>query len=260
MHPATDPVAGRGIATDLRFRRLGRRSFADACALQEQVAARVARGAADELLYVEHPPVVTLGRGFDAGQLVDPPEELARAGIAVYETDRGGGATYHGPGQLVGYPIIDLRRRGLSVRRYLRALERGLVGALREAGVDAGARPGLTGVWTTHGKIAAIGIAVRRGVTRHGFAVNVAPDLTAFGRIVPCGLALPVTSLAELGGSEDVGALQTRIADALLTELVAAAAAPDLHAGVSGAVAGGVHAGVPVVAAGGPTETREAPV
>lgn len=222
MHPESDPVSGRSIGIDLCVRRYGRRSFADACALQARSAARVGDGGADELLYVEHPPVVTLGRGFDASQLVDAPAELARAGITVHETDRGGGATYHGPGQVVGYPIIDLRRRELSVRAYLRALEGALVGALREAGVEAAVRPGLTGVWSARGKVAAIGIAVRRGISRHGFAVNVDADMAAFGRIVPCGLQLPVTSVAELGGNQDVASLQACIAAGLERELAAA--------------------------------------
>ena len=123
-----------------------------------------------------------------------------------YEVQRGGRLVHqddfwrHGRGQIVGYPIVDLRRRGIGVRSYLRALEAALIAALRSVGVGAFARPGLTGVWTASGKLAAIGIAVRRGITRHGFALNVSTDLTYFDGIVPCGLAgVQMTSIEQLG-------------------------------------------------------------
>lgn len=224
MHPATDHGTGDSTAGGIVVRRLGRRGYADACALQERAARAVERGAPDELLYVEHPPTITLGRGSSPQQMLASPEDLARAGIAVVETDRGGGVTYHGPGQLIGYPIIDLRRRGIGVRDYLRALEGALIVALRVADVDAYARPGLTGVWSDAGKVAAIGVAVRRGVTRHGFALNVGTDLSAFERIVPCGLSEPVTSLARLGNACDDALLQRAIAGALARTLGASAA------------------------------------
>lgn len=183
----------------LRVRRLGRRSYADACAIQDAAAALVAAGGADQLLLLEHPPVVTLGRGDCEGQLLHSGAELVRRGVALVDTDRGGGATYHGPGQLVGYPIIDIKRRHLSPRGYLRALEWAIASTLLEAGLEVFLRPGLTGVWAAQGKVAAIGIAVRGGISRHGFALNIDVDLGMFDLIVPCGLIEPVTSMWEMG-------------------------------------------------------------
>jgi len=225
MHPATDLSLGDSTASTLLVRRLGRRSYADALALQERAAAAVRRGGADELLYVEHAPVITLGRGAAPDQLLASAAELAAAGITLVETDRGGGATFHGPGQLVGYPIVDLHRRGIGVRAYLGALEGALIAVLRRAQVDAFVRPGLTGAWTRQGKIAAIGVAVRRGITRHGFALNVYNDLSGFHRIVPCGLHQPVTSLQELGWRGSTSSLQLDTVVAL-EEAFAAAARP----------------------------------
>jgi len=242
MHPATDLSLGDSTVSRLVVRRLGRRGYADACALQERAACSVAGGGADELLYVEHAPVITLGRGTDARQILASRTDLAAAGIAVVDTDRGGGATYHGPGQLVGYPIIDLRRRGLGVRAYLRALEMAIVAMLHDDGVCCHIRPGLTGVWTTRGKVAAIGVAVRRGITRHGFALNIAPDLSAFGRIVPCGLRQPVTALEDLGWHGNPAQLQRRLARALQTALGEREDAPVLTMRAAGSdawVAGG---------------------
>jgi lipoyl(octanoyl) transferase len=215
MHPATDPDPGVSPVTELVVRRLGRRTYADGRAHQERAARAVERGGPDELLLLEHPPVITVGRGGTASQVLASPKQLARAGITLVSTDRGGGATYHGPGQLVGYPIVDLRRRGLGVRAYLRAVEAALITALRDAGVCAGVRSGLTGVWTERGKIVSIGIAVRRGITRHGFALNVRTDLGAFRRIVPCGLHEPITSLEQLGRADAAGRISARIAGAL---------------------------------------------
>jgi len=215
MHPAINLSRGDSIASGLRVRRLGRCSYDDALAMQERAARAVAAGGPDELLYVEHAPLITLGRGTDPGQIISSAAELAVAGISVVDTDRGGGATYHGPGQLVGYPIVDLRRRAIGVRTYLHALERALVTTLRGNDVDAFVRANLTGVWTSRGKVAAIGVAVRRGISRHGFAVNVTTDLAAFHRIVPCGLREPVTSLRELGWEGEATTLQPAIARAL---------------------------------------------
>ncbi len=225
MHPATDLPPGGSTGPRLRVRRLGVCSFNDALALQERSARSVAAGGDDELLYVEHPAVITLGRGTTADQLLASRRQLAGAGSSVVETDRGGGATFHGRGQIVGYPIIGLRRRGIGVRSYLRALEAALIAALRSVGVGAFVRPGLTGVWTASGKLAAIGIAVRRGITRHGFALNVETDLEAFANIVPCGLHEPVTSLRKLGWEGDVAALARRLA-AELEALLEHASAP----------------------------------
>lgn len=214
-------AAGRPAARphSLSVRRAGRLEYAAGLGLQERIAAAVESGAPDSLLLVEHPPVVTLGRGTMREHLLVSATELRRRGIAVAETDRGGDVTYHGPGQIVGYPIVDLRRRGVSVRGFLRLLEGVLIDALGACGVEARRRSGLTGVWTSSGKVAAIGISVRRGVTRHGFALNVDADLAPFELIVPCGLPEPVTSMAALGWrgrrTDLEGEIVTRLEEAL---------------------------------------------
>lgn len=212
MHPATDLLSGSNISPHMRVRRLGVCSFDDALSLQESAARSVGAGGEDELLYVEHPAVITLGRGTTPDQLCASRRQLALAGINVIETNRGGGATFHGPGQIVGYPIISLRRRGIGVRSYLQVLEKTLIAALRSVGVTGFVRRGLTGVWTESGKLAAIGIAVQRGISRHGFALNVATDLKSFDSIVPCGLHEPVTSLQELRWEGDLAELTRRLA------------------------------------------------
>ena len=155
----------------------------------------------DTLLLLEHPPVVTLGRGTQAGSLPVAPELLRRRGIDVFEIERGGDVTYHGPGQLVGYPILDLAADGLrrDLHWFLRQLEAALVDALAALGLPAGRRDGYTGVWTADGarKIASIGIHVRQWVTWHGFALNVTTDLSPFDLIVPCGIpGVVMTSVA----------------------------------------------------------------
>lgn len=168
---------------------LGRLEYDAALALQEAARDAVAEGKVpDLLLYVEHPPVYTLGRGAAQEHLLLSPEVLAARGAIVRRVSRGGDVTYHGPGQLVGYPILNLERYGRDLHRYVRALEAALIGALAEFGVKAVRVPGLTGVWVGQEKIAAIGVAVRRWVTYHGFALNVAVDLDRFRAIVPCGI------------------------------------------------------------------------
>jgi lipoyl(octanoyl) transferase len=129
-----------------------------------------------------------MGRGTDPANLLLPPDECRRRGFEVFETDRGGDITYHGPGQLVGYPIVDLRPRGLGPRDFLRRLEASLIDLLAEYRIDADRVDGLTGVWTPAGKVAAIGIRISRGVSMHGFALNVTTTLTDFDLIVPCGI------------------------------------------------------------------------
>jgi len=181
---------------------LGRVRYADAVHLQEQVRAAVRRGDGPErLLLLEHPPVYTLGRNAEPSDVTADAGWLERMGIEVHESDRGGQVTYHGPGQLVGYPILDLDRRGRDIHRYLRTLEAMLIDVAGRFGIGAGRREGRTGVWVRNDKLAAIGIGVRRWVTMHGFAINVDDLRPAFRAIVPCGLAdSGVTSIREAGG------------------------------------------------------------
>jgi len=179
---------------------LGSRGYAEVLELQRELCRQRMSGAAadDVLLLVEHDPVVTLGRGTKASSLPLPPAELSRRGVPVVEVERGGDVTYHGPGQLVGYPILDLGGHRRDLHWYLRTLEDVLVLALGRLGVEAERRPGLTGVWTAGRKIASIGIHVKQWVTLHGFALNVTTDLRAFDLIVPCGIDnVVMTSVAE---------------------------------------------------------------
>ena len=191
--------------SELHAAWLGRVPYAEALRLQdERVAARRAGTAPDTLLLLEHPPVITLGRSADRANVLDGVEALARRGIEVHECGRGGDVTYHGPGQLVGYPIVQLAPERRDVHRYLRDLEQGLIDAVAELGVEAHRAPGLTGVWVGSEKLAAIGVRLSTGwITSHGFALNVAPDLSGFAAIVPCGLrGRGVTSLARLTSRE----------------------------------------------------------
>ncbi len=184
-----------------RWSYLGRLDYREAWELQPAlVEARRAGEATDSLLLLEHPPTYTLGRRGTESHLLTPRHRLEERGAVVLEVDRGGEVTYHGPGQLVGYPIIDLQGRG-GPRRYVRALETVLIGALQLLGVQAGRIDGLTGVWAGGGKIAAIGVRISRGVTSHGFALNVAGDLSWFQHIIPCGMAgVEVTSVERIVG------------------------------------------------------------
>ena len=150
------------------------------------------------LLLLEHPHVYTRGRLSKPEHIPLTPRQLEEQGIDVVETDRGGQVTYHGPGQLVAYPIVNLRDWGGPLK-YVRTLERVIINALADFGIDAGVEPGLTGVWVGDAKIAAIGVKISRGIAHHGFAVNVNPDLSKFAQIVPCGITdRRVTSLARL--------------------------------------------------------------
>jgi len=182
---------------------LGNVEYGLAWRVQRRLAEWRVRGAVgDLLLLLEHPPTITLGRGARSRHLLATPETLAREGIAVLEVDRGGDVTYHGPGQLVGYPILDLRARGGDLHRYLRDVEEALILALAGLGVQAGRLPPHTGVWVDGAKVAAIGVKVSRWVSMHGFALNVNPPMAHFGLIVPCGIAdLPVASLASILGA-----------------------------------------------------------
>jgi len=202
-------------------RRLGRVDYGAALALQADLVEQRRRGdIGDTLLLLEHPPVITLGvktRGKPTN-IIASPEALAAEGVSVFETGRGGDITYHGPGQLVGYPILDLRPDRCDVHRYVRDLEEALMLALREFGIDSGRVNGLTGVWVgaserpaadaadlvkpvKEEKIAAIGVRISRWITSHGFALNVATDLRHFRLIVPCGIAdRGVTSIERVLG------------------------------------------------------------
>src|SRR3954447_22786381 len=174
----------------LDVRRLGTIAYADALALQnELVAGRRAGEIPDTLLLLEHPHVITLGSGSHAENVLVSPQERAERGIELFETGRGGDVTYHGPGQLVGYPILDLKPDRQDLHRYLRDLEEVLIGVLGEFGLHGSRKEGLTGVWVEDRKLAAIGVRVSSGwITSHGFALNVTTDLSLLGTIVPCGI------------------------------------------------------------------------
>ena len=185
-------------------RRLGRMPYAEALRLQRQLTEeRRADRIGDVLLLVEHPHVLTLGVRGDGGRshILAPAETLTALDVAVHETGRGGDITYHGPGQIVGYPIIDLKPDRCDVHRYVRDLEEVLIRVAADHGIQAGRLPGLTGVWVGGEKLAAIGVRIARWITSHGFALNSTTDLEFFKLIVPCGIGdHGVTSLAELLG------------------------------------------------------------
>jgi lipoate-protein ligase B len=181
---------------------LGRLGWRESFRIQQEFVQQRQRGEGlDRLIFVEHPHTVTMGRNAKQEQVLASPEVLSRSGIAFCETDRGGGATYHGPGQVVGYPIVDLREWKRDVRAYFQSVEQLLIDALANFGISAERMPekGHEGVWVNGAKIAAIGIHISRWVTSHGFALNVDTDLKYFQYIVPCGLAKPVCSLQSLG-------------------------------------------------------------
>ena len=178
---------------------LGVLEYQAAYDLQRRLHTQVVTGERpDLLLLLEHPHVYTLGRRGQRSDILASEDVLARLGVETHETDRGGETTYHGPGQLVGYPIINLRRWGGGVRDYVDTLERTLISALEEYGIVAHSDGKPTGVWVKYAKVAAIGVRVSRSVTMHGFALNVSPDLTYFDHIVPCGMpGVRVTSMAQ---------------------------------------------------------------
>ena len=194
---------------------LGSIDYRAALALQRDLHQRVVSGDLPALLLLlQHPHVYTLGRRGDETDILASEHTLREINADVYHTDRGGEVTYHGPGQLVGYPILDLRAAGLGPLAYVRALERVIISTLAELGIPATAEGRPTGVWVNDAKIAAIGVRVSRGVTMHGFALNVNPDLSYFNHIVPCGMPdAGVTSIAEQGVDLEVSG----VADALAT-------------------------------------------
>ncbi|MGH7701822.1 MAG: lipoyl(octanoyl) transferase LipB [Gemmatimonadales bacterium] len=211
---------------------LGLRPYGETLELQRELAGRRAAGAIgnDLLLLVEHDPVITLGRGSKPESLPVPRQELERLGVAVFEVERGGDVTFHGPGQLVGYPILDLGGHRRDLHWYLRQLEAALIGGLAGLGIEAERHPGFTGVWTRGRKIVSIGIHVRQWVTFHGFALNVTTDLQRFELIVPCGIrGVEMTSVArERGtggrwersvGDEEAALLRREARDAVIKSL-----------------------------------------
>jgi lipoyl(octanoyl) transferase len=211
MHPGPRSRSARAVW-------LGRRPYGAVHDLQKQLlAARTAQAVGDTILLVEHEPVVTLGRAADPRNVVATPALLAAAGVSVEHVGRGGDVTYHGPGQLVGYPILDLRPDRCDVRKYVRSLAEIMVRLARDAHVEAGTVDGMIGVWADleapqiwggeafaqhPAKVGAIGVKISRWVTMHGFALNLDVDFGHFALIVPCGIVgHPVASLASLGGS-----------------------------------------------------------
>jgi lipoyl(octanoyl) transferase len=217
--PATDArpllLAHGGVLT---VERLGTVAYQPTWELQDELAQqRRERRIGDRLLLVEHFPVYTIGRGGDERNLLATPDRLREIGAEFIRVDRGGDVTFHGPGQLVAYPIVELRDP-LDLRRYVRALEAAIIAAAESFGVPAHRSDGVTGVWVGGDrKLAAIGVRVRRGVTTHGLALNVNTDLGWFSEMVPCGIHdKEVTSLArELGHVVDMEEVEDRLADAL---------------------------------------------
>lgn len=210
-------MSGRLVVQDL-----GRRDYSDVLELQRSLCRRRIAGniTEDLLLLVEHQPVITLGRGTRAESLLQSPAELKRRGVPVFEVERGGDVTFHGPGQLVGYPILDLRQHREDLHWYLRRLEAALIGGLGRMGIEAGPNPGLTGVWTGGRKIASIGIHVKQWVTFHGFALNVNTELSYFDLIVPCGIpGVVMTSVARELGRTDAGVLWDEARQAVIEGL-----------------------------------------
>ena len=198
---ATGSRSTRSQEPVCQYRDLGLMPFGDAWDLQQELVARRKRGEIpDQLLFVEHPHVITLGRSAKRQNVLVSESELQRLGIELCPTDRGGDVTYHGPGQLVLYPILDLREWKRDVVAYVRALERVIIQAVAGLGIQAEPMAGCTGVWVGGAKLAAIGIHISRWVTSHGVALNVSPRMEYFNCIVPCGIQKPVTSLEAITG------------------------------------------------------------
>lgn len=196
---------------------LGALAYRDGLALQEGLTRARAEGrTGDWLLFPDHPSVLTMGRGASSDSLKASRAALERMGIELFEVARGGDVTWHGPGQLVGYTICDLDARGRDLHKFLRDLEGLLIGVLADLGLEGARVPGRTGVWVKDAKIASIGVAVRRWVSYHGFALNVCPDLRHFDLIHPCGLrGIQMTSLATLLGPDGATLDEVRVRTAI---------------------------------------------
>ncbi|MDB5290985.1 MAG: lipB [Phycisphaerales bacterium] len=211
----------------MRIEDLGQLPYRDAWAVQERAHEEILAGGPERIFLVEHPPVITFGRrpGVDKN-LTASPELLATMGVEVVQSDRGGDITFHGPGQIVAYPIIRLADHGFSVGKYVHTLEAAAIATLAELGIEAHADPAAVGVWTerdgTPAKICAIGVRIRRGVSLHGLALNVNTDLSYFNLIVPCGLpGRAVTSVRQLLGERapDITRVKQVVGDHLLRML-----------------------------------------
>jgi lipoyl(octanoyl) transferase len=236
----TQTLASRELRPpDLRVRWLGRTEFAHALALQEELAGKKREDASleDQLLLLEHEPVYTIGRTPDRSSLLGTGSQPCRDGELgsahlphpVFSINRGGQATYHGPGQLMGYPIIDLRRCGQDLHKYLRWLEQLLIDLLARYDIAAHRRESLTGVWIENRKIASIGVGVRHWVTMHGFALNVCGDLSPFDHIVPCGINnVAITSMEkETKKSFTVASVARAVEKLALDSIVSLRVAPE---------------------------------
>lgn len=188
-----------------RSHYLGRLDYLEAARIQHALMQQRLQGERpDTFLFVEHAPLISLGRGAHAEHLLAGEDTLRAAGAEVWVSTRGGDVTYHGPGQLVGYGILDLREHGRDLGRYLRQLEEALIGVLADYGFEGSRRQGMTGAWVGERKVAAIGVRVDRWITAHGFALNIEPDLSHYDWIVPCGIRdYGVTSLAQLMRERD---------------------------------------------------------
>jgi lipoyl(octanoyl) transferase len=221
--PRTTPSGTSALDKALHATWLGRVPYVDGWRMQEAVASRVRDGGAERLLLLEHDPVYTIGRRGTTDHLLVGHEVLRAEGASVYRVDRGGDITYHGPGQLVGYPITAFAE-GADLVAYVRAIEEALRDVLGGYGVASRTQRGKTGVWVDlsdgrPAKIAAIGVRISRGVTTHGFALNVSTDLAAFERVLPCGFQHEVASLERLGVAAEISEVGERCARALAAQL-----------------------------------------
>lgn len=224
------------MTRELWIEDLGRRPFGEVLDLQRGMAAeRIAGTRPDTLILVEHDPVVTLGRSTRQGNLLADAQLLAARGVELFEIERGGDVTFHGPGQLVGYPIVDLSQHRQDLHWYLRQLEQVLIDALATYGIEGRRQEKFTGVWVGNRKIASIGVHARSWVTWHGFALNVSTDLSYFDLMVPCGIAdVTMTSIVkELGVDVPVSDVSKRVVDSFANlfglQALAHVGEPHLH-------------------------------